>query len=58
MSHIKIAQTVNPVLDLIKNRWSPRAFSNQNISDEDLQTVFEAAGWAPSGMNEQPWLYL
>lgn len=41
----------------IKNRWSPRAFSNKIISEEMLNLLFEAARWAPSARNEQPWNY-
>src|SRR5215831_9225139 len=47
-----------PVHDLIKNRWSPRAFSDRPIPKEILQSLFEAARWAPSSSNEQPWAYI
>lgn len=57
MSHIKIANTKHDVLDLIKNRWSPRSFSDQVIPEKDLHTMLEAAGWAASANNEQPWQY-
>lgn len=57
MSHIKIATTKHDVLDLIKNRWSPRSFSDKEISEKDLHTILEAAGWAASANNEQPWQY-
>lgn len=57
MSHIKIATTEHEVLDLIKNRWSPRSFSDKVISEKDLHTILEAAGWAASANNEQPWQY-
>lgn len=40
------------------NRWSPRAFSSEPIDDETLRRVFEAARWAPSSFNEQPWRFL
>ena len=40
------------------NRWSPRAFSPEPIDDETLMTVFEAARWAASSYNEQPWRFL
>lgn len=46
-----------PVIDLIKNRWSARAFSDQNLTEEHLLTLIEAASWAPSSINEQPWRY-
>lgn len=40
------------------NRWSPRAFSNQPVPDELLDRVFEAARWAASSFNEQPWRFI
>lgn len=40
------------------NRWSPRAFSSEAIPDETLARIFEAARWAPSSFNEQPWRYI
>lgn len=54
---IKTAVTRLPVIDLIKKRWSARAFSEKNLSDEQLLTLIEAASWAPSSINEQPWRY-
>ncbi|RME77876.1 nitroreductase [Candidatus Woesearchaeota archaeon] len=41
--------------DLFVNRWSPRTFTGESISDEQLMALFEAARWAPSSFNEQPW---
>jgi len=41
----------------LKERWSPRAFSEKKISDEMLHLLFEAARWAPSSRNAQPWSY-
>lgn len=41
----------------IKNRWSPRAFSDKKVNREMIELLFEAARWAPSAMNEQPWKY-
>jgi nitroreductase len=43
---------------LFPNRWSPRAMSGEPISDEELMTLFEAARWAPSSYNNQPWRFL
>ncbi len=40
------------------DRWSPRAFDQSDLPDADLATVFEAARWAPSSMNHQPWRFL
>jgi nitroreductase len=45
-------------MEAIKHRWSPRSFSGRPISAEDMETVIEAATWAFSGSNEQPWRYL
>lgn len=55
---IKTAQTTFPVLDAIKNRWSPRAFANKPIADDAVMALVEAALWAPSSMNQQPWRYV
>jgi len=46
------------VLDLIKSRRSRRAFSSQPIEPEKIKSLFEAARWAPSSLNEQPWVYV
>jgi nitroreductase len=40
------------------NRWSPRAFSSEPVDDETLMRAFEAARWAPSSYNEQPWRFI
>ncbi|MBA1196986.1 nitroreductase family protein [Pseudomonas plecoglossicida] len=40
------------------NRWSPRAFNPETISEETLLSFFEAARWAPSAYNSQPWRFL
>ena len=44
--------------ELIRERWSPRAFSGVPVSRERLNVLLEAARWAPSSMNEQPWRFL
>lgn len=54
----KIAETQHDISKLIQRRWSPRAFSDQPIPEEELQALFEAASWAASSYNEQPWQYL
>ncbi|HXJ95003.1 MAG TPA: nitroreductase family protein [Terriglobia bacterium] len=54
----KIADTVPGVDPLIRSRWSPRSFSSRMVSPEDLRTLFEAARWAASSYNEQPWRFL
>jgi nitroreductase len=45
------------VHDLIGSRWSPRSFSSREVSDQDLKTILEAARWAASSYNEQPWRF-
>ena len=48
----------HPVHPLILNRWSPRSYRAElSVSDEVLNTVLEAARWAPSGGNQQPWRF-
>lgn len=54
----KKAKTDHEVHELITNRWSPRSFSNKPVDDETLMQLFEAARWAPSSYNAQPWRYI
>ena len=54
----KHTPTDHDILDAISQRWSPRAFSDKAISDADLNKLFEAARWAPSGFNLQPWRFI
>ncbi len=54
----KGASPDHPIHELIANRWSPYCFSNRLIPREDLLSVFEAARWAASSFNEQPWRYV
>jgi nitroreductase len=55
----KPATTEYPVHDLIARRWSPRAFdSGRSVSPEAVGSLLEAARWAPSSMNEQPWRFV
>jgi len=48
----------HPIDKLFLDRWSPRAMSGEEISESDLMTLFEAARWAPSSYNNQPWRIL
>ncbi len=50
----KTRTTEYPILDIIKNRWSPRAMSGETITKTELFTLFEAARWAASSYNNQP----
>lgn len=43
---------------LFVNRWSPRSFSGEPLTDGQVAALFEAARWAPSSFNRQPWLFL
>ncbi len=54
----KPAPVDRPVHDLIRRRWSPRAISGRSVPKEVLASLFEAARWAPSCYNEQPWRFL
>lgn len=47
-----------PVLETIQNRRSRRAYLDRPIEQEKIQSLFEAARWAPSSVNEQPWTYI
>lgn len=47
----------HPVLPLFLERWSPRAFDPRPIDDDSLMSLFEAARWAPSAFNVQPWRF-
>jgi nitroreductase len=52
------AKTEFPILPVLANRWSPVAFSNRPVEPDKLERLFEAARWAPSCSNEQPWIFV
>ncbi len=52
------ASVDHPVHDLIRRRRSPRVFSAQPVGPRELRTLLEAARWAPSSFNEQPWSFV
>jgi nitroreductase len=54
----KPAPTDHPIHELVSHRWSPRAFDTKAVPADVLRSLFEAARWAPSSNNEQPWAYL
>jgi nitroreductase len=54
----KPADAQYPILDLLRRRWSPRAFADRLVEPEKLRGLLEAARWAPSSYNEQPWSFL
>lgn len=49
------AHSIDPIFT---DRWSPRAFSDETIGEADLMTMLEAARWAPSAYNSQPWRFV
>lgn len=58
MSGPKQATPDHPIQELLAKRWSPYAFADRAVSDDDLRSLFEAARWAASSYNEQPWTYI
>jgi nitroreductase len=58
INEIKKAPHVSGVLPIFHERWSPRSFAAREVSAEALAKVFEAARWAASSYNEQPWRFL
>lgn len=54
----KHAQTDHPILDVLAQRWSPYVFEPRPVEREKLLSCLEAARWAPSSYNEQPWSFL
>ena len=54
----KIANTDFPIHRLIARRWSARAFSTKKVEKSKILSILEAARWAPSSRNEQPWRYI
>ena len=58
MTMHKHAMPDHPIHELIASRWSPYALAERPVSDDDLRSLFEAARWAASSYNEQPWSYI
>lgn len=56
--NVKNAATDHPILKILAERWSPYGFEDRPVSEADLRSLFEAARWAASSYNEQPWNYL
>ena len=54
----KPAPAAHPILDVVRERWSPRAFAPRPVPVADLVSLLEAARWAPSSANEQPWHFI
>ena len=58
MNEIKKANLDHPVHEIIARRWSPYNYAEKLIGKEDLRSILEAARWAASAFNEQPWRYI
>jgi len=58
MSASKDANPDHPIHQLFVKRWSPYAFSDRPVPEEDLRALLEAARWSASNFNEQPWRYI
>ncbi len=58
MNPQKQANPAYPIQELIARRWSPYAFADRPVAEADLRSLFEAARWAASSYNEQPWRYI
>ncbi len=54
----KPAAAQHPIHDLLARRWSPRAFADRPVTPDVLRSLWEAARWAPSCFNEQPWSFI
>jgi nitroreductase len=52
------AKNTHPLHDLIKHRWSPRSFEDRPVEPAKIRSLFEAARWAASSYNAQPWYYI
>lgn len=58
MTHPRTAQPDLTIHELLARRWSPYAYADSSISGSELLSLFEAARWAASSYNEQPWSFL
>lgn len=58
MTHANARQSAHPIDPIFLERWSPRAFTGEGIAEAELMTILEAARWAPSSYNSQPWRFL
>ncbi len=58
MTTEKLASNQYPIHDFIRSRWSPRAFAHLPVEQDKLLSLLEAARWAPSSYNHQPWSFI
>ena len=58
LNKVKYAPTIEGVLPVLRQRWSPRSFTEREVALADLARIFEAARWDASSGNQQPWRFL
>ncbi|EPE96090.1 nitroreductase family protein [Rhizobium grahamii] len=58
MTKTNSRESQHPIDPLFLDRWSPRAFTGEVIDESDLLTILDAAHWAPSSANQQPWRFV
>lgn len=58
VDRLKQAPAEEEILPAVRSRWSPRSFSDREVPASELRKIFEAARWAPSSSNEQPWRFI
>ena len=58
MTMQKSSEFQSPILEVIQKRRSRRAYADKPVEPEKIESLFEAARWAPSSVNEQPWIYI
>lgn len=54
----RLVEAEHPIHDLLRRRWSPRAFAERPVEPQKLRSLLEAARWTPSCFNEQPWSFI
>ena len=54
----KTRQSTHEINPLILNRWSPRSMTGEELDEDTIMSLFEAARWAPSSYNNQPWRFI
>lgn len=55
--NLKKSKLKAEIIDVLKDRFSPRVYSEEEVSSKDLDSMIEAARWSPSAMNNQPWFF-
>ena len=55
--NLKRSRLKADIIDVLKNRFSPRVFSDEEVRNKDLNSIIEAARWTPSSSNRQPWFF-